>query len=150
MSKLPHVVVLDGVLCDSGDKRDVEVWAFCVVNSGGGVGAVSVGSENVGHWQDVLESGGDDAHGVCKLGVGDEVGSSGGWLYHPLGEAVVCVVAMLKEVPVISTHPFMNVVPTVASVRTFPSSVSSVTKGTQQVPSGWMKRCSCWVVCVDV
>ena len=65
MGKLPHVVVLDGVLCDSGGKRDVEVRASHVVNNGGGVGAVSVGSENVRRWQDVPKSGGDNADGVC-------------------------------------------------------------------------------------
>ena len=31
MGELPHVVVLNGVLCDSGGKCDVEVGAFSVV-----------------------------------------------------------------------------------------------------------------------
>ena len=65
MGELPHVVVLNGVLCDSVGKCDAEVGAFSVADNGGGVRAVSVGGENVGRWQDVLESGGDDADGVC-------------------------------------------------------------------------------------
>ena len=65
MGESPHVVVLDRVLCDGVGKRDVEIRAFGVVNSGGGVGAVSVGSENVRRWQDVLKSRGDNADGVC-------------------------------------------------------------------------------------
>ena len=94
----PHVVVLDRVLCDGVGKRDVEIRAFCVVNNGGGVGAAPVGIENVCRWQDVLNRRGDNPDGVCKLGVGDKIKSSGGRLYHPLGEVVVCVAAVLKDV----------------------------------------------------
>ena len=47
----PHVVVLNSVLCDGGSQRDVEIRAISVVNNGGGVWAISVGSENVGRWE---------------------------------------------------------------------------------------------------
>ena len=47
----PHVVALISVLSDGGGQCDVEIRPTSVVNTGGGVWAISIGSENVGRWE---------------------------------------------------------------------------------------------------
>ena len=98
LGQIPDLVVLTGILCDRVDKSNAEKGSFGVVVNCGGEWIVLIGGEDMSGGHDILQRLGNDANGVRELSVGDEKESSGGWLHNPFSEAMVYVVALLKEV----------------------------------------------------
>ena len=100
MCQVPDLVVLPGVVSDGADQGDTEKGSVCVVFKCGGlwVVVVVVGGKNVGGGQELLQCCSDEANGVHKLCIRNDVEASCARLHHPFVEAVVCIVTLHQDV----------------------------------------------------